>query len=118
MASPFVPLIACQKSNLVAPAGTGTGVAFTTVAVGAAEEAGADDAEDEAGGFVGSGALVGATLDATELLAEDEAGGGALVGSGVGVAHAATNTSRTIKNINVRFILNFSSLRLENWETE
>jgi len=110
-----VPLIACQKSNLVAPAGTGTGVALTTVAVGAAAEDDEAGAEDEAalldaGGLVGSGALVGATLDATELLAaDDDAGGGALVGSGVGVAHAATNTSKTIKKINVRFILNFFS---------
>jgi hypothetical protein len=90
-----------QNSTVTRPGG---GVGRGVVAVGAGAD---DDALLETGGLVGSGALVGATLDATELLTEDDAGGGGaggLVGSGVGVVHAATNTSKTIKKINERFI--------------
>src|SRR5450756_977990 len=86
MASPFVPLIACQKSNLVAPAGTGTGVVFgAAVAVGPAATGAVVGA---AGAVVGvAGAVVGAA------------------GAGAQALNRPTNANRTRTTNIVRFIL-------------
>jgi hypothetical protein len=92
MASPFVPLIACQKSNLVAPAGTGTGVVFgAAVAVGPVA---AGAVVGAAGAVVGAaGAVVGAA--------------GAVVGAagaGAQALNRPTNASKHRTTNIVRFI--------------